>query len=71
MGVLHRVVQNGGGQGVPIELQVGKDAGHAQRMLDELLTGEAVLVVVGAGRGVIGARQHIDVAGRQVADLGQ
>ena len=70
VGVLHGVVQDGGGQGIPIELQVGENAGHAQRMFDELLAGEPVLVVVGAGGRVIGAGQHLHVAGWQIADLG-
>src|SRR6202023_1896740 len=71
VGVFHRVVEDGGGQGVAIELEVRQDAGDAQRVLDELLAGETVLVVVRAGRGIVGARQDLDVLRGQVTDLAQ
>ena len=71
MGVLHRVVQNGRREGVAIELEVGQDAGDGQGVLDEFLAREPVLVVMGAGGGIVGARQHIDVVRRQITDLAQ
>src|SRR5207248_198505 len=47
------------------------DGGDAQRVLDELLARQAILVVVGAGCSVVGPRKDLDVLRRQVAHPGQ
>src|SRR5260370_21686782 len=40
-------------------------------MVDKLRAGEAVLVIVVAGRGIVGPRKPLDILRRQVAHLGQ
>jgi hypothetical protein len=40
-------VQERGGDGFGVELEVGQDGGHLQRMVDVVLTREAVLPGVG------------------------
>ena len=64
MRVFDGVVQDGGRQRVTIQLQVGEDARHAQGVLDELLTRETVLVIVGARGSVIGTGEDLHVLGR-------
>ena len=64
VGVLHGVVEDGGGQRVPVQLEVGEDPRHAERMLDEFLARQPVLVVVGTGGRVVGARQDLNVLRR-------
>ena len=71
VGVFHGVMEDGRRQRVPIELELGEDGRNTQRMLDELLARETVLVVVGAGRRFVGARKELDVLGRKIADSGQ
>ena len=41
LGVLDHVVEDGGGQGGGVEVKVGEDVGDVERVLDELLAGEA------------------------------
>ena len=71
VGVFHGVVEDGGRQGVAIQLEVRQDGGDAQRVLDELLARQPILVVVSTGGSIVGPRQDLDVLRRQVAHPGQ
>ena len=52
-GVLHGVVQQGGGHRHVVEAEVGHDPGHGQRVLDVRLTRAAELPPMGFGRGEV------------------
>ena len=54
--VLHHVVQQGGGEGVGVQVQVGQEQRGLQGMLDERLPGQPLLAVVsllGETKGVL------------------
>ena len=53
-GVLHRVVEEGGGHRDVVEPEVGHDPGHGQRVLDVGLPRPAGLAPVGLGRQEVG-----------------
>ena len=47
VGVLHRVVEEGGRDGRGVQLQVGQDRGDLERVVDVVLAGQPALAVVG------------------------
>ena len=53
-GVLHRVVQQRGGDGDVVEPEVGDDAGHRERVVDVRLARLADLLAVGVGGRLVG-----------------
>ena len=61
-GVLHGVVQEGGGQGRPGHAQVGQDLGHRQRVGDVGLTRAALLLPVQLLGRHVGLDDHPGVA---------
>jgi hypothetical protein len=48
LGVLHHIVQEGGGQGLGIEVPLAEDVGDGERMRDIGFAGAAELALVGA-----------------------
>ena len=67
LGVLDRVVEEGGGDRGVVEADVGHDAGHRQRMVDVPLARVAELVPVGVGGDLVGAH---DLAGGRLRVAG-
>ncbi len=59
--VLDHVVQQSGGDGYLVELHLGQDAGHGQRVGDVGLVGGALLVQVGVGGDGVGLLEQLDV----------
>ena len=57
-GVLHRVVQQGGGHRHVIQTLPGHDGGHRQRMVDVGLSGLAGLACMGGQRHLVGPLDH-------------
>ena len=60
-GVLHRIVEQRGGDRHLVEPQIGHDPGHGQRVDDVRLTGLAALGGVGPGRHLIGTGDDLDL----------
>jgi hypothetical protein len=77
LGVLDRVVEEGGGHRDLVEADVGDDAGDGQRVVDVALAARAQLAAVGLGRHLVGAVDRGDrrlrvaaaVAGQQRRQL--
>ena len=57
-GVLHRIVQQGGGHRHVIQTLPGHDGGHRQRMVDVGLSGLAGLACMGGQRHLVGPLDH-------------
>ena len=62
--VLHDVVQQSHADTTGVELHVGQDIGHGQRMVEVRLTRFTRLSIVLFGRKAIGLPQHLQVVGR-------
>ena len=79
LGVLDRVVQQGGDDGDLVEADVGDDAGDRQRMVDVALAARAELVAMRLGGDLVGVGDRRDrrlgvaaaVAGEQRGQLGR
>ena len=70
--VLHDVVQQSDTDTTGVQLHVGQDIGHRQRMVEVRLTRFTGLSVVLVGRKAIGFPQHFQVVGRMgPLDFGQ
>jgi len=65
-GVLHHVVQQAGHQRLGVQVPVGEDFRHRQRMGDVGLAGDAELPGVGVGAEVVGGFDALDVLRLQV-----
>ena len=59
--ILDHVVQQAGGDGYLVELHLGQDAGHGQRVGDVGLVGGALLVQVGVGGNGVGFFEQLDI----------
>src|SRR5687767_396289 len=70
--VLDHVVQDGGGDGGAVEVQVGEDVGDRDRVGDEGLAGLALLALVRSLRVLESLAHPLDLVGREVGlDLGR
>lgn len=65
--VLDHVVQQAGGNGYFVQLHVGQDPGHGQRVGDIWLVGGPFLVQMGVGGNHVGFFQQFDVGFRVIA----
>jgi hypothetical protein len=60
-GVLDAVVQEPGAHARHVELQLGDDPGHRQRVGDVRVPGAAGLALVGLGGEVVGPADHVEI----------
>ena len=60
------VMKEGGGHCLLVEMQLGADLGHPERVLDEVLAGAALLPLVSARGEVEGAAQELAIGVRDV-----
>jgi hypothetical protein len=59
-------MKEGGGHCLLVEMQLGADLGHPERVLDEVLAGAALLPLVSARGEVEGAAQELAIGVRDV-----
>ena len=65
-GVLDGVVEQRRGEGLGVELQVGEDGRHLQRVVDVVLAGQPPLAAVGLGGTLVRLPDHLAVLGLEV-----
>ena len=66
-GILDHIVQDGGDQGVGVELEIGEDVGHGDRMRDVGLARHALLALMPFRAEIVRFAHALDLRGREIA----